>query len=483
VVRINDIKENKKVIIAVAVSLLFVIAAMTATALNNNLLWLLPVVLAVIIFAIVSSDRLLILSVFFVPVSIQLSYLTGEAPFDLSIPTEPIAALLLFIVLFKLIVKHEFSVKILKHPVSVIILIYLLWTFITSVTSEMPLVSFKTLFYRMWFTAAFYLLATQIFLKKRNEYNYVLAYSLGLAIVSGYFMVKTGGVGLFNQKFAHMACSPFFRDHTSFGASLAFCIPPLIVMFFNKGKPWLLKMGVLSLVVLFSVALLFSYSRAAWVSLIAGLATGFILWLKIPLKILFISFAIVFTGLIFSAGVIWQNMNETTEDSSADLKKHLISSSNISTDQSNLERINRWKSAFRMFEEKPVTGWGPGTYQFFYAPFQYSGDKTTISTDFGDAGNAHSEYLGALSETGLPGALIFISIIIAGLLTGIRGWYNNGRCRNGYFVLSVTAGLLTYVIHGAMNSFLDTDKISALFWGFIAILVAIDLRAKEKEVI
>jgi putative inorganic carbon (hco3(-)) transporter len=483
VARINNIRKNKNIIIAVTVSLLFVIAAMTATALHNNLVWLLPVVLALILFAIVSSDRLLILTVFLVPVSIQLSYLAGEAPFDLSLPTEPVVALFLFIVLFKLIVTREFSVKLLKHPVTLLILVYLIWTFITSMTSEMPLVSIKTLFYRMWFTAAFYLLAAQIFLKKGNESSYLIAYSLGLAIVSGYFMVKTGGAGLFNQKFAHIACSPFFRDHTSFGASLAFCLPPLIVIIFDKKRTWFFTLAIVFLVVLFSVTLVFSYSRAAWVSLIAALAGGLILWLKIPVRILLISVAIAIAGVVVSAGVIWQNMNNTTEDSSADLKKHLISSSNVSSDQSNLERINRWKSAFRMFEEKPVMGWGPGTYQFFYAPYQYSGDKTIISTDFGDAGNAHSEYLGALSETGLPGALIFISIIIAGLLTGLKGWYSNGRCKNGYFILAITAGLMTYIIHGAMNSFLDTDKISALFWGFIAILVATDLRSKEKEII
>jgi putative inorganic carbon (hco3(-)) transporter len=120
-------------------------------------------------------------------------------------------------------------------------------------------------------------------------------------------------------------------------------------------------------------------------------------------------------------------MDSTTEDSSADLEQHLRSSANISTDQSNLERINRWKCALRMFAEKPHLGWGPGTYQFQYAPFQKASERTAISTDFGDAGNAHSEYLGALSETGWPGALIFLSITLTAVITGIRCWYREKR--------------------------------------------------------
>ena len=31
---------------------------------------------------------------------------------------------------------------------------------------------------------------------------------------------------------------------------------------------------------------------------------------------------------------------------------------------------NRWNSAMRMWQERPVFGWGPGTYMFQSAPFQ-----------------------------------------------------------------------------------------------------------------
>ena len=66
-----------------------------------------------------------------------------------------------------------------------------------------------------------------------------------------------------------------------------------------------------------------------------------------------------------------------------------------------------------MFEERPVFGWGAGTYQFEYARFQRSDLRTAISTNNADLGNAHSEYLGPLAEQGLLGlagvlALLFI---------------------------------------------------------------------------
>jgi putative inorganic carbon (hco3(-)) transporter len=108
------------------------------------LIWLIPAGLAVVMLAVLSLEHLLLLTLFLTPLSIQISYLTGGTGFDLSIPTEPVLALLLFITLFKLIVTREFSAKLLRHPVTVLIGLYLVWTLVTSVTSTMPGVSFKT---------------------------------------------------------------------------------------------------------------------------------------------------------------------------------------------------------------------------------------------------------------------------------------------------------------------------------------------------
>jgi hypothetical protein len=48
-------------------------------------------------------------------------------------------------------------------------------------------------------------------------------------------------------------------------------------------------------------------------------------------------------------------------------------------------------------------------------------------------------------------------------------------------ILGVSAflGLFTYFIHGILNNYLDSDKASIPFWGFIAVMVAIDLYHKE----
>lgn len=441
---------------------------------SELLILIIPAALAVLLLALLSIEHLLLVTLFLTPLSLQLSWLTGGTGIDLSVPTEPIMALVLLITVFKLTVTREFPKELLKHPLTWLTGIYLAWTLITAVTSTMPAVSFKTLAYRLWFTAGFYLVAARLAYSEKFRRRYIIAYAAGLAAVVIYFIVRVQGAGLLNQQFAHSACYPFFKDHTSFGASMAFIIPPLAVMLFTGGGLWR-KSLLAALLLLFLAGFILSYSRAAWVSLIAATALGMILWIRMPARLLAVSAAVFTVIIILSAGWIWQRMDSTTEDSSTDLGQHLRSSSNISTDQSNLERINRWKCALRMFAEKPHAGWGPGTYQFKYAPFQRASERTVISTDFGDAGNAHSEYLGALSESGWPGALIFIAITVVAVIKGIKTWYRGKRDPAGYLVLAVVTGLVTYAIHGVMNSFLDSDKIAALWWGFIAIIVAADL--------
>ena len=127
----------------------------------------------------------------------------------------------------------------------------------------------------------------------------------------------------------------------------------------------------------------------------------------------------------------------------------------------------------RLYNERPILGWGPGTYQFVYSPYQSSQEKTIISTNLGDKGNAHSEYLGPLAEMGIPGMVIVLILLTFIIITGLRV-YKKGDKKIKLLSLMVLLGLMTYFAHGFLNNFLDTDKLSVPFWGFIAILVALD---------
>jgi len=442
---------------------------------------LIPAVLFFVALAIISVERFLFVTVLLVPLSIPLSTLVKGLSVDLHLPTEPLLAGLLLLYLIKYMYGHRMDLRILRHPVTLAVYFQLAWMFITAITSTDPLVSFKFLISRLWFVVGFYLLAAQIFKKERNIQTYVWMYVISFTLVIIYTLINHAGYGLEDQQMAHRVMRPFYKDHTSYGATLAMLLPVLIGLFQLIRRENINTRFLMGLLIfLFGMATLFSYTRAAWVSLIAGLGVWVILKLKIRFEFVMIGAVLLF-ALVFSIrGQIMMQMERNRQESSGDIAEHVQSISNISSDQSNLERINRWSCAYRMWKDKPIFGYGPGTYQFEYGSYQRSYEKTRISTDFGILGTAHSEYLLALSESGIFGMLSFIMIIILSIITGVRVYKNAEDSKIKILSVSILVGLVTYYIHSLLNNFLDTDKASALFWGYTAMLVAMDLYHGKK---
>jgi putative inorganic carbon (HCO3(-)) transporter len=474
-------KDNSRILIAFVLSIGFLITSVILIKSGASFLWLIPPALIMSVLAFLAIDKFLFLTVLLVPVSIQLRFIMPDTSVDIFLPTEIMLAGILILMIFKFFISREINRKILFHPISLISFCMLGWCLITSLTSTLPAVSIKSFITRLWFFAGFYLLAAQIFRKPEKIRYYLYLYCAGMVPVVIYYLVRMWQAGIFNQKAAYSAIRPFFNDHTSFGAALAFCIPPVIYFLTSSKTSKKIKALFSIILLLFSVAFILSYSRAAWLSLgVAALVTVLAI-LKISWKVVIPLIATGAVIICMSWPDLVMRLNENRQDSSDNLKNHLRSISNIRSDASNMERFNRWKSALRMFREKPVMGWGPATYQFNYAPFQLASEKTIISTNYGEGGNAHSEYLGSAVDSGLPGLILYVLLLFISIRTGIiicKTHYDQ-QIRN--LALALIAGVVTYVVHGALNNFLDTDKISALFWAMVAAIAAIDISLKQEQ--
>jgi O-antigen ligase len=448
---------------------------------NQVLINALPLFFAVILLAIYSFDKIFYLVVMLTPLSVPLSELVPGLSFDMFLPTEPLLFGLLVIFMLKVIYERQFDKDLLKHPVSIVIYINLAWIFITAVTSVMPLVSFKFWLSRIWFVAGFYFLAGKLFTDRKNMEKHVWLYAGALVVVIFYATYRHLGYGLYDKQAAHFVMTPFYNDHTSYGAVLAMYIPFLTL--FTFGSSYSRKSKIIAFFVLSVLFLGFilSYSRAAWLSIIVASGVYVVVKLKIRFKPLFITFIAILTLFFLFQNRIFMMMEQNSEQSSADFRTHISSVSNITTDASNLERINRWNCAVQMFSDKPIFGFGPGTYMFKYAPYQQKENRTIISTNSADGGNAHSEYLGPLAESGLFGMLSYLLIIGFVVYTAVHAYTRLNEKRLKSLVLAALISLTTYYFHGFLNNFLDTDKISAPFWGFTAIIVALDIYSRKQQ--
>jgi len=451
---------------------IFVLANMLLTFHEVYWLNLLPLGLLVIGLALFRLDIILLFIVFCTPLSVGLEAL--EFNLGVHLPTEPLMAGAMLVFLVKVFYDKRYPMDVLKHPLSFAILLNLFWLFLTIFPSELPVVSIKFLVSRLWFVTTFYFMAVLLFKDDRNIERFFWLFIVSLSGVVVYTIINHGLRG-FAEKPAHWVMQPFFKDHTSYGAIIAMFIPVVFSFFYNPRFSLNTKIISGFFFVILLAGVILSYTRAAWVSIIGAIAVFYFIKHRVKLWAIFAMAGVgLFILLNFQTQII-QKLEKNKQDSSNNLSEHVESISNVATDASNLERLNRWNSALKMWMERPIFGHGPGTYSFLYAPYQHSSQLTIISTNFGDGGNAHSEYFGPLAEAGVLGLLTFLVIIFFIYYKGIRLYQALEPGRMRLTVMAVIMGLTTYLIHGVLNNFLDTDKASVPFWGFAAILVAIEV--------
>lgn len=442
---------------------------------------LFPIGLIAILIAIFYSEIAFLTISFLTPLSINIEEYTDS--FGLFIPTEPLLFGLLLLFLMQHLFKSSISFDTWKSPIIKAVSFYLIWVFISAILSTMPLESFKFLLARIWLIVPMLFFGPVFFSKEQNRIRFIWLFCLGMAIVMGYTLYSHSHY-YFAEKQGHWVMWPFFKDHTIYGSAVAMVTPLLFGLYLSKRHSNLFQMILFLIIILTVVALYFSYTRAAWLSIVAAL--GVMLLIRLKIKIQWIG-----ALLILVSGLLYANWTEVTqllernksEHTTENFGERVSSVANVTTDASNLERLNRWQCAIDMFLEKPIAGFGPGTYAFEYARFQRPENMTIISTNFGDGGNAHSEYLGSLSEMGIIGFITFLAVVVAIFYQSITlyiKWPKEDRA-NRIMIMSIIMSLTTYFVHAFLNNYLDTDKAAVPIWGMCAIIIAMDTELRRKS--
>jgi O-antigen ligase len=424
-----------------------------------------------------------------IPPSLETAIGSGDN--KILLPSEPVMILLAIAFAIVVLFRKGIDMTFLTHPVSITILLYLCIMLLGIGASGMLVVSLKYALVSISYVLIFYFMA-QDFMRKKESNFYLVYFLYGATILfvalRALYLHSTVG---FAHELAGLVVHPYFIDHTIYSACLAILLPGFVV-FALKGKQLGLSVFVtyLSALIAFilSAAIFFSYCRAAWISVGAALLFYVLLRLRVKPKVL---------GIILITGVslAWlyhdpliqslKSNHYTSTDRNSDLTEQTLSVGNISNDASNAERLNRWSCALRMFQDKPLTGFGPGTYQFEYLAYQLPEEMTRISVTsaynniYGRGGSAHSEYLLALSEMGIVGFITFTLIIVLIIASGMRAYYRSSEEKTKLLALLALMGFFTYAIHALFNNFLNNNKPASLFWVLAAIIVLMDLKSSR----
>lgn len=104
----------------------------------------------------------------------------------------------------------------------------------------------------------------------------------------------------------------------------------------------------------------------------------------------------------------------------------------------NTGRPPLWRHALQQYEAGPKLGTGAGTYRFSYYRFRTGGGVTK---------HAHSQWLNALSELGVPGLASFVAAMALLLAAALRGLRRGRRDRERALLAALQAGSVAFVVH------------------------------------
>lgn len=438
----------------------------------------LPVFFLMCLLMVFRLDLIAFFSVIITPFSINLAH--TSVGIGVSLPSEPLMFGLFLLFWLKVFEQGGLDRKLLYHPVTLVILLHMGWYLITTITSTMPLVSIKSTLARYCYISVYYFMFIYLFRKKENIRAFLWAYLIPLVLVIVYTIIVHAAGG-FTEDVAHTAMVPFYNDHTAYAAVVSFFIPLLFAFSFDTSYSKRSRSISVLLLLLLIAAIVLSYTRAAWIGLVAAFICYLAFILRLKSVLIYGGFMMLIVLAFLFRTQITMQLEGNEEVSSDDYASHVQSIGNISSDDSNIERLNRWACALRMFADHPVLGVGPGTYMFKYGAYQKFSERSGISTNFAEGGGSHSEYLGPLSEQGFMGPIIVIALIVAVAQTSANYMRRTKNQSNKYLARAVLLGLVTYWVHGVLNYFLDTEKASVPYWGFIGILVALQLNDETES--
>lgn len=274
--------------------------------------------------------------------------------------------------------------------------------------------------------------------------TYFLGNSFGkIVAVNSSWLVNIGGE-------TRMRAFGLFPDPHNFAFFVNLCLfTGLGYLFFQKKT--VPKIWIGAAVALMIVAVGLSFSRGAYLGLLAGGISFALIFLKrsgVLGKAFVASVAIFVLIFIFNSNIIAQR---------------LVSSFNLK-EGSNAERYKNWVQAADMTQDHPWGGVGLGNYARTVDPT--AADRSSIY--------AHNLFLDIAAETGILNAIVFLFLLLISIWRNIR----NGGMLN----LGLASGLVAFFVHSIFDTALYSPQVLTILLIIIALgLYSLKLKTKNEK--
>jgi tetratricopeptide (TPR) repeat protein len=180
-------------------------------------------------------------------------------------------------------------------------------------------------------------------------------------------------------------------------------------------------------------------TRAVWL----GFATTLFIFSLLYLLRLRSHIAIkkIVVGAVVLVAVIFVFIFSNKSASAAVLQR--LSLQKALTGESSTERLKVWNNSWQLIKEHPLAGVGEGNWQYNFLKYGIR-DIPSVQQRFTVFQSPHNDYLWIASETGIPGLLLFLGLLLAPAFVCLRIIFGAGDKIKASVCFSFLLGYLVY---------------------------------------
>jgi len=211
-----------------------------------------------------------------------------------------------------------------------------------------------------------------------------------------------------------------------------------------------LKLLLVALIVVLGVCLALTYSRGAWLSVLAVVALFGITYDRRIFWLL----ALIPVILLIGHDVFMDRLMSITNP----------------TDTSSTLRLALWESTIAMIKDHPFFGIGWGAYWLVYPAYDFfvMDPGTKIF-------HAHNMFLHMTAEIGIPGGLVFTGILVGHAWLAFKLAKQHRDHLISGLMLGILAALVSISVSGLTDHVLFNIQLSMLYWMLNAIVAVVGI--------
>jgi O-antigen ligase len=421
------------------------------------------------------SDQLFIILLITLPFSFEYHF---TSVLGTDVPDEFLMWLATIVFTGRLINNRLPARLIFRNPIAWVLILSMIWLLVATACSSEPVLSIKFLLAKTWYVAAFFLGGLMVFQSHKNLVRALVTMLSSLTIVIIIITAKHSHSG-FSFASISDATFPFFRNHVNY-AAMVVCLFPVVIATTVLARKKSHKIIIASVAGLFLFALVFSYSRGAWLALIAAVISVGLLRKHLLTRFY------IFLLLLLSLSIVYVSSKDRylsfapqfrTTIFHKDFAEHLVATYKLK-DVSTAERFYRWIAGARMARENWLTGFGPNSFYDHYKAYTIPAYKTWVSNN-ADHSTVHNYFLLTAVEQGLPG-LVLLLLMFGAMLWEAESLYH--RARDRFVRVSAMAAasiVIILIVLNFLSDLIETDKIGSIYFMLMAFLISLRLRNQK----